>query len=346
MKSIFKILSLVSMMVLAMACTEEPAIFLEENPQMATLSVPFNNAVLNQENADENITFTWERTNYGYNAAVTYTVQIAMAGTDFAEPVNLVSSTTTQASVTTAEFNQRLIALGIQADSEGEIEVRLRSRLDGTDIDDMFSNPSSMVVTPYFVELTFPRLYIPGDYQGWDPTRENTIIYSERSNNIYSGYIHVYGGSGFFKINEGPSWDVNYGDNGADGTLDQNGDNINVGADFGTFKLDVDMNELTYTLGAPIKWRIIGSATPGGWDADTDMTFNPDENVMEITTDLVVGELKFRGNADWGSNFGDDNGDGVLEANGGNIQVPEAGNYTIRMDWKTPGQVSYTLVKN
>ena len=106
------------------------------------------------------------------------------------------------------------------------------------------------------------------------------------------------------------------------------------------------MNELTYTLGAPIKWRIFGSATPGGWDADTDMTFNPDENVMEITTDLVVGELKFRGNADWGSNFGDDNGDGVLEANGGNIQVPEAGNYTIKMDWKTPGQVSYTLVKN
>lgn len=44
----------------------------------------------------------------------------------------------------------------------------------------------------------------------------------------------------------------------------------------------------------PIAIGIIGSATPSGWDSDTDMTYSIENRCWTITTDLTDGEIKFR----------------------------------------------------
>jgi hypothetical protein len=171
-----------------------------------------------------------------------------------------------------------------------------------------------------------------------------TVLKSVNFDNVFEGYVHILpGGTGEFKVNETNSWDVNYGDNGADGTLDQDGENIKV-TEFGTYLMKVDLGAKTYELSDPLYWGIIGSATAGGWDSETKMGFNRDENVLTITADLVEGEMKFRANQDWAFNFG--GADGVLEADGANIAVSEAGNYTITLDFRTPGEVLYTMTKN
>src|SRR5687768_3512129 len=75
---------------------------------------------------------------------------------------------------------------------------------------------------------------------------------------------------------------------------------------------------------------IIGSATPTGWDSDTDMVQHPDSaHLWSISMDLVFGEVKFRANDAWDINWGDsDFPIGVGVQGGPNIPVP-AGSYDI-----------------
>lgn len=174
----------------------------------------------------------------------------------------------------------------------------------------------------------YPRLYIPGSYQKWDPSNASTVITSPSSNGRYEGYFW-FDGNTEFKITDGPSWDKNFGDNGADGKLDQNGDNIKV-VNAGFYKLNVDFNAKTYTLARTV-WGLIGSATKNGWDSDQDLRYDPKENAWVISADLVKGEVKFRANDGWDLNYSDDGANVILEANGANIAIPSAGTYIIKL---------------
>jgi hypothetical protein len=60
-----------------------------------------------------------------------------------------------------------------------------------------------------------------------------------------------------------------------------------------------------------------------------------------LTTNLVVGEVKFRKNHNWGVNLGGSGG--VLSDGGANIAVAVAGSYTFVLD---PVAKTYTMVKN
>ena len=79
----------------------------------------------------------------------------------------------------------------------------------------------------------------------------------------------------------------------------------------------------------PTTWGIIGPAQAGGWDADTDMEWNAEEECWVATLDLAADEFKFRANDDWGINVGGsiDN----LVKDGGNIKNTEAGTYEVKL---------------
>ncbi|MDX2247262.1 MAG: RagB/SusD family nutrient uptake outer membrane protein [Bacteroidia bacterium] len=175
---------------------------------------------------------------------------------------------------------------------------------------------------------SYPKIYVPGGYQGWDPANTATVMTSVASDDKYEGYFW-FDANTEFKFTTGPNWDVNYGDTGADGTLDSGGDNLKV-ADAGFYKLNVDIAALTYTI-SKTTWGLIGSATADGWNSDQDMTYNATEGAWVITADLIAGEVKFRANDDWGLNYGDDGANAILEINGGNIAIPSAGTYQIKL---------------
>ncbi|MDX5338036.1 MAG: SusF/SusE family outer membrane protein, partial [Cyclobacteriaceae bacterium] len=81
------------------------------------------------------------------------------------------------------------------------------------------------------------------------------------------------------------------------------------------------------------------------WDTDTPMNvFDKATNQLKITTDLKVGAFKFRANNNWDFNYGGSNGE--LNAGGDNIQITEAGNYTITLYFGPEGVATYTLTKN
>ena len=88
---------------------------------------------------------------------------------------------------------------------------------------------------------------------------------------------------------------------------------------------------------------IIGSATPGGWDTDTDMTqdsMNADIWTLDIA--LFDGEAKFRQDDDWAVNWGaGDFPAGIGEQDGANIPV-FAGNYTVTFNAAT-GEYNFAI---
>jgi hypothetical protein len=179
----------------------------------------------------------------------------------------------------------------------------------------------------------YPVIYVPGGHNSWDPANTTTVLASVGSNDYYEGYLW-FGAGNEFKFTEGPNWDVNYGDNGADGTLDAGGANI-VAGEAGYYKLNVALDTLAYTM-LKTDWGIIGSATADGWDADQNMTYDPDSGYWSAILELSTGEIKFRANDAWDVNYGDDGANGILEQNGANIPIAEAGKYLIKMKLGVP----------
>jgi len=198
-----------------------------------------------------------------------------------------------------------------------------------------------MVSPKYELKSSYPVLYCPGSYHdpSWDPGNSPTVA-SVNSDGNYEGYIWIPEADMQWKYTDGPSWDVNYGDSGADGTLDQNGDNL-VAPEAGYYKLNVNLNDMTHSY-LKTEWGIIGDATANGWDSDQDMTFDPETGLWSAVIDLNAGTMKFRANDDWGINLGDNDADGSLDQDGANIEVSEPGTYTITLKLGSP-DYTYTL---
>lgn len=189
---------------------------------------------------------------------------------------------------------------------------------------------------------TYNKIYVPGNYQGWTPSTALNLT-SPNNDNKFEGYIYFKDANSPFKFTVGPDWSVNFGDNGADGTLDPNGDNITTG-EAGYYHIVVDLTSLTYTL-TKTDWGVIGDATAGGWSEDQNMTYNETDGAWEITAKLTGGkDIKFRANDDWGLNYGDDGFNAILEQNGANIHIPASGIYQIKLYLDKP-DYTYSIEK-
>ena len=130
-------------------------------------------------------------------------------------------------------------------------------------------------------------------------------------------------GEGEVKFRFNNDWGLNYGDDGADGSMEANGANISVSS--GHYLVSMNLNTQTYSMEQVDVWGLVGSATANGWDGPNDK-FMPDFGIMEgyyylSGAELVDGEIKVRQNDAWGLNYGDDGNDGLMEVNGANIPV-------------------------
>lgn len=173
---------------------------------------------------------------------------------------------------------------------------------------------------------------------GWDGP-DMPMAYDSFSN-TWKAVVTLKAGEIKFRFNN--NWDLNYGDTGANGSLENGGANIAVTAK--NYLVTLDLNALTYTIEPINIWGIVGSATPNGWDGPN-VRFTPDFSkdgvwvINKIT--LTTGDIKFRTNDSWDVNYGDDGNNGSLEAGGANIPVT-AGNYKIVLDFSDAAAPFYT----
>ncbi len=347
MKTILKLARLAAIVPLLFACDnyEMPPI-IEQSGAALTEPAAGASLELNKNTPDAMIPFTVSAANFGMQGEVTYYLEMGLAGANFANAKELGFSKTNIIEVKTKKLNDELLAMGLPLKVASNVEFRVKSTI-SQPLSPIYGQTVTLKVTPYDTFVPFPLLYVPGDYQGWNPENLKTSLKSINFNKTFTGFVHILGGSGEFKFTEEPAWvnGKNYGSAGTEGKLSNQSDagNIKV-TKFGTYEVTVDLEAKTYTLSQPKLWGIIGDATAKGWDNETAMNFDKDLNVLTIKTDLKKGEFKFRANQTWDNNLGTK--DGKLVKDGSNIAVPEAGNYTIKLDFNTPGEITYTMVKN
>ena len=202
-----------------------------------------------------------------------------------------------------------------------------------------------------FRKTAKPPLYVVGSYNGWDNSTALEMNKDLDGKN-YELYVNLVPNEWGFKLLPTlGSWDGDMGDDpGNPGHIIADGE-ANMHNGEGTTDLDgyylikVNLGDMTWDI-TEIAWGLIGSATPGGWSTDTDMTYDDVNDVWILTENLVAGEIKFRANDAWDINFGDDGADGTLEPGGTNIAIAEDGNYTVTMSLGAAGDYTYTVVKN
>ncbi len=178
--------------------------------------------------------------------------------------------------------------------------------------------------------LLHPPLLVPSSDQGFNVETSKRL--SDTSafaphENLFEGHIYYAGNNTevlFTKTfgNSGPK----YGDNGANGTLELNGAKIVV-PEPGFHYFKVNWNAKTYTI-EKRNYSIIGSATGG-----TDINLQWDSlGYLSTTVSLNAGTFRFRANQNDASSFGDNGRDGLLEENGAEIAIDQAGDYKIIVD--------------
>ena len=194
----------------------------------------------------------------------------------------------------------------------------------------MYKMTINMMEYSYTIQkLEFEEyIYVPGNHQGWNPSAA-PALWCPNFDGVYTGFSNL---NGDFKFTRVRGWDSEYNYTHftaySAGLSQGDGTNIKMATSgFYYVKADVAAGSLTATQ--TTTWGIIGPAQAGGWDADTDMTWNADKGCWyAANVTLTAGEMKFRANDSWDINVGGEFGN--LVENGGNIAV-EAGTYDIEL---------------
>ncbi len=365
MKKIFKTSIFALVALLVFSCEEEDEIIIAQGmtaPSLKALEIP---SELKESDATNEITLSWDSANYGVPTQVNYLVEMALSETDFAEPLTLTVTQETSYTWTIEDLNSQLIQLGIDANNEGSIDLRVKSSIGSERLEELTSPVSKITTTPYSVFFFLPnRLWLPGGYANasgygndWDPADEQTptLAAPDEDSKDYEGYVYFANNNSQFKIIEGPEWNTytDYGTNGTEGVLfDGDGENNLEVVTAGYYRINADLDALTYTL-TPTTWAVTGDATPNGWASDDgtvpdhDMVYDPVAKTWSTTLDLVAGKIKFRANDEWTEIFG--GADGILNMfndTDNTIPVDSAGNYTITIDLSNPRIYTYSIVAN
>lgn len=342
-------------LLLVNGCKKDSVNVIAAEGKPATLNASVSTLVLTSAAATANaVTFSWNKADYGYKAAIQYTVQMDKKGNNFVSAKEyVIDASAVSQQLTVADLNNALVLMGFSPGSASELEVRLKSEL-RTDENTLYSNVLTLTVTPYPVIIVYPSLYVPAAYQGWVPSTAERVS-SVLDNKEYQGYVYFADAANLvFKFTADLQWTTTYGwasstnsDIYAGGTMSSTASGNLFVPSTGYYLLTANLNNNSWTA-TKTTFSIIGDATPGGWDADTDMTFDAVSKEWKVTVNLIGGKaVKFRANHDWTINYGNNKiPNGFLVKDGSDIIVTAAGSYTVALKLGNPGNYSYTITKN
>lgn len=334
MKRIYWLIALTTLFIWG-GCSNDNKNYYAGNFADPVLSAPSAGATitLTEEHSNDSLSFSWKKAEFGFPAAVIYTVQAAMAGTNFASPVKITETKNLSASIDYATLNNSLLIAGLVPETPAKVEFRVMASV-SENLETLNSEPTEVTVTAYNVTVSYPILFVPGSYQNWTPSDSSTIVTSPKADGIYEGYFY-FPANTEFKFTKQPDWDpLNWGD-GGNNKLSPGAGNIKV-PNAGLYKVTADLNKLTYSI-IPVSWSLNGSATS---NTPISLAIDNTKKLLEVTANLSAGGFIFKetgaGNRTLGLYFGNQ-----LMDDGTEIIVPQAGRYTITLDL---GKYPYTFM--
>jgi hypothetical protein len=190
------------------------------------------------------------------------------------------------------------------------------------------------LTTPVFSTIGIIGNGTPG---GWD--NDTDLTKSPTNPHVWTGVITFTEGEAKFRANN--DWAVNWGSTTyPSGVGIGNGPNIPVKAGtYGVWFNDATGQYFIHPAAQGTPYNavgIIGTATPGGWGSDTDLTKNPSNPFLwSKSITLTDGESKFRANDAWDMNWGGSTfPGGIGSSNGPNIPT-SGGTYFITFNTAT-----------
>ena len=360
MKKILKLSTLALLLIAGVSCENDDQTIASATggPELLTPLDGSSYVLDPAAGSNEVTTLVWNHADYSVQTEVNYDVEVALAGTDFATTV-AGGSTTNRFVVWSHEaLNTVALEAGLTPYTAGDLEVRIKSSLGSNAEMVAYSNVITITITPYTTDL--PKIAVPGNHQGWSPPTAPLMASSGFGQTNFEGYISLDGEFKFLrpKADGTFDWDGDSADWGDDGTFSGvllNTGETNCTATAGYYWVKANTATLTYSITPITTWGIIGSATPGGWDSSTPMTYNPTTKKWSIVVTLVDGEYKFRSNNIWNAGsvqynlggfqadkVGDDYAGESMSYGGANLVVT-AGTYLVELDLSNPRAYTYTL---
>lgn len=325
-------------------------------------------------------TATWTPANFGFSAAVTYSLQAVKSSNTFTDTSSSIvlgtfnsSTDANQKDVTQRILNNLLLSAGGTIGSSegfklrivGKPSTQLASSTNGVIA---VSNEVSITATPYDTFDEFDRLYVPGNYQGasgygnsWSPDSPSVAkLFSAGNDGKYEGFVWMNDASPEFKFTPVPAWSGDKGESDPSGAFSGNlgtASNIKPSDGAGTYFFTVNWPALTYTM-SKRQVAIIGAATPNGWGTPTYMTFDtnpasPYYQMYTIDLSLSNDEFLIRLKDDWSVKMGTLSGNTEstttggqykIKLAGGNMKVPAAGNYKVVLDIRNSANYNIRLM--
>ena len=303
----------------------------------------------------EKVTFNWSAADYGVMTQVNYSLEAATAAAPDTKVTITSGLTATTAELTYEALNQILFNDLKLNDGVAEDVLFMVGAKVG-EYEKIYSNAITVSCKVTAAEKVYPKLTVAGSYayNNWTPGKGQFVFDFDGTDAKYSGMIDF--GEDVSALNfkfVGSAWGENEfsvpsGEEQAAEAAELplvagGGDNIAAYTTHRYYNLTLDKatpkvikNFSFNSLG------VIGDATPTGWDADTDMSFNTEKQRFYVDLTLIDGKIKFRADDGWDVNWG--GADGVLSAGGADIVVP-AGNYRIYVNLNDPANPTYELNK-
>ena len=339
MKNILKTAAICASLVLLVGCEkDEEKATMNANARVES-NISASTLVLDKTQSNTTaLTVSWETKDLGVQLAPVYTVEFENIATGKIKPLSAERSPFT---LTVKELNEYLVGLGLKTGVATDVRVLVRAAL--SDQRSLVAT-KTLKVTPYFDEIKASEWGVVGsatpngwngpDIKMWNSTDGNLVAYATLS-------------AGEIKFRKNNDWGVNLG--GSNGILSSGGSNIAVTA--GTYKITINVSKNTYSI-ETYSWGIIGSGARGwGDNDDVAMTYEGSTNSWVVKNIALDGEIKFRLNHSWGTNFGADSTDnpaaaleGDIKSGGNNIKVP-AGTYNVSFSFDANNKGTYKIEK-
>ncbi|MDR3226311.1 MAG: SusE domain-containing protein [Prevotellaceae bacterium] len=311
---------------------------------------PHANIVVDESNLPTTTTFKWQHADFGVPAAPEYSLYVAIGG---GEQKLVSSSYSDSLTVTLSSLNTSLLDAGAVAGVPVDAVFMLKASI-STTYGIINSAPVTVNVTAF---AAVPQaIHIIGNVLGsyeWNNGNYQYIMFRDNNlaPNVYTSYFRA-GGFKFIAEESLNTWNDLYGQVSAGVLGNKTGNDISDITTSGYYTVTANINQLTYSVvsydasAATVYTSIslIGEFSSWGGDLDLVQT-DYDAHIWIVDNAILpVGELKFRANYDWGTNWGwvtDEYPFGKGIGGGGNIVIPENGTYFIKFNDITGHYVFY-----
>jgi len=299
MKKINILIAILSGFLFFMSCEEmdkEPVLDMDQasDPVFTSPTGGGEYELLQDQAENEFATFSWSPADYGFQASISYVLEMDYADSSFSNPIQLVVTEETSVSMTVEEFNSILLNAGVEAGVPHLFQFRVKSRLN-ENVEDLMTEVLSITIIPYTDEA--PPLYMLGDATrvGWDNMKAIEMI--SLGQGVYEIVDSLKGGAYYKFITNLGQWAPQYGTDG-NGTWEAG--NLVLRASEaepdpaaleapptdGIYRITLDVNNLTYTV-EETGLFVLGDATTAGWDNVNPLPMSLIEPyVFQITTEL------------------------------------------------------------